>query len=129
MRSRYTAYVVCDVDHLEASLSPSRRYDFDEESVRQWSQEAVWKGLEILSTREGGPEDDRGEVEFVARFEDQGEEHEFRERALFRRENGAWFYHDGKVKAGETYRREAPKVGRNEPCPCGSGKKFKKCCA
>ena len=25
-------------------------------------------------------------------------------------------------------RREAPKVGRNEPCPCGSGKKFKSCC-
>ncbi len=25
-------------------------------------------------------------------------------------------------------RREAPKVGRNEPCPCGSGKKFKQCC-
>ncbi|MEY2777043.1 MAG: preprotein translocase subunit [Pseudomonadota bacterium] len=27
-----------------------------------------------------------------------------------------------------TVRREAPKVGRNEPCPCGSGKKFKSCC-
>lgn len=27
-----------------------------------------------------------------------------------------------------TFRREAPKVGRNEPCPCGSGRKFKKCC-
>jgi len=26
------------------------------------------------------------------------------------------------------YRREGPKVGRNDPCPCGSGKKFKKCC-
>ncbi|MGI9086801.1 MAG: SEC-C metal-binding domain-containing protein, partial [Chthoniobacterales bacterium] len=25
-------------------------------------------------------------------------------------------------------RREIPKVGRNEPCPCGSGKKFKNCC-
>ena len=25
-------------------------------------------------------------------------------------------------------RREEPKVGRNDPCPCGSGKKFKKCC-
>jgi len=24
--------------------------------------------------------------------------------------------------------RNPPKVGRNEPCPCGSGKKFKKCC-
>ncbi len=28
----------------------------------------------------------------------------------------------------EPYRRELPKVGRNEPCPCGSGRKFKKCC-
>ncbi len=27
-----------------------------------------------------------------------------------------------------TYRRIAPKVGRNDPCPCGSGKKFKHCC-
>ena len=28
----------------------------------------------------------------------------------------------------ETYRREMPKVGRNDPCPCGSGKKYKNCC-
>ena len=28
-----------------------------------------------------------------------------------------------------TFRRDAPKVGRNDPCPCGSGKKYKKCCA
>ena len=26
------------------------------------------------------------------------------------------------------YKRDAPKVGRNDPCPCGSGKKYKKCC-
>ena len=31
--------------------------------------------------------------------------------------------------ASTTFRRSAPKVGRNEPCPCGSGKKFKHCCA
>ena len=31
-------------------------------------------------------------------------------------------WHDG------TYRREGPKIGRNDPCPCGSGKKYKKCC-
>jgi preprotein translocase subunit SecA len=29
---------------------------------------------------------------------------------------------------GAPMRREAPKVGRNDPCPCGSGKKFKQCC-
>jgi len=30
--------------------------------------------------------------------------------------------------APQPYVREQPKVGRNEPCVCGSGKKFKKCC-
>lgn len=30
--------------------------------------------------------------------------------------------------AATTFRRDAPKIGRNEPCPCGSGKKFKHCC-
>jgi uncharacterized protein YchJ len=29
---------------------------------------------------------------------------------------------------GETYVRDRPKVGRNDPCPCGSGRKYKKCC-
>lgn len=31
-------------------------------------------------------------------------------------------------EALQPYRREAPKVGRNEPCPCGSKRKYKKCC-
>jgi len=39
--------------------------------------------------------------------------------------------HRGNVEGSgkpETVRREEEKVGRNEPCPCGSGKKYKKCC-
>jgi uncharacterized protein len=35
----------------------------------------------------------------------------------------------GKLSSVKIFRRDAPKVGRNEPCPCGSGKKFKHCCA
>lgn len=31
-------------------------------------------------------------------------------------------------KRSRTVKREAPKVGRNDPCPCGSGKKYKNCC-
>lgn len=34
----------------------------------------------------------------------------------------------GDIPKVETYRREKPKIGRNDPCPCGSGKKYKKCC-
>ncbi|MGA2148003.1 MAG: SEC-C metal-binding domain-containing protein [Bryobacteraceae bacterium] len=30
--------------------------------------------------------------------------------------------------AQQPYRRSAPKIGRNEPCPCGSGRKYKRCC-
>jgi preprotein translocase subunit SecA len=36
---------------------------------------------------------------------------------------------DPEVQMNLPARREAPKVGRNEPCPCGSGRKFKDCCA
>ncbi len=34
----------------------------------------------------------------------------------------------GEAVKVETVRREEPKVGRNDPCSCGSGKKYKKCC-
>ena len=33
-----------------------------------------------------------------------------------------------KYKQSKTVRRESPKIGRNDPCPCGSGKKYKHCC-
>jgi len=34
----------------------------------------------------------------------------------------------GESEKPVTFRRDQPKVGRNDPCPCGSGKKYKKCC-
>ncbi|MFA6610050.1 MAG: SEC-C metal-binding domain-containing protein, partial [Candidatus Omnitrophota bacterium] len=45
-------------------------------------------------------------------------------------EGGSAASYEGQLPAQkvDTYKREDPKVGRNEPCPCGSGKKFKKCC-
>ena len=33
------------------------------------------------------------------------------------------------IRNRHTYKRDKKKIGRNEPCPCGSGKKYKKCCA
>ena len=34
----------------------------------------------------------------------------------------------GKETAVKQIKRKSPKVGRNDPCPCNSGKKYKKCC-
>jgi SEC-C motif-containing protein len=128
MRSRYTAYVLGDVEHLKRSLDPRWHAGFDAEGSKEWSEKAQWKGLTILSTKGGGPSDEEGEVEFVARFAMDGVDQEMRERSRFRRRGGQWRYLDGKVRSAQETVVSGPKVGRNDPCPCGSGKKRKKCC-
>jgi len=67
-----------------------------------------------------GKNADEGYVEFAARFQEQGSEavQLVHERSRFLRVNERWYYIDG-VK---------PQSGRNDSCPCGSGKKYKKCC-
>jgi len=128
MRSRYTAYATADVEHLRRSIHPRARRDFDERAVRAWSEESEWLGFEVLSSTGGGEGDDEGEVEFVARYERDGEEEIHREISRFERERGEWFFVEGRILGPETYVRPEPKTGRNDPCPCGSGKKYKKCC-
>jgi len=67
-------------------------------------------------------------VDFIARFRDKsGETHAHHERSLFVKEKGRWLFREGHTPQA-TVRRTTPKVGRNDPCSCGSGKKFKKCC-
>ena len=128
MRSRYTAYVKHAVDYLGRSLSEEQRKDFAPEDARKWAEQSEWLGLKILRTEQGGPTDSEGLVEFSARFKTDGKEQEHVETALFTREAGQWVYAGQAAPAGQTVRRETPKVGRNDPCPCGSGKKYKKCC-
>jgi len=128
MRSRYTAYVKRAVDHLGRSLSEEQRKDYSAEQARSWAEQSEWLGLKILRTEKGGPDDSEGLVEFSARYHADGKEQEHLETALFTRESGAWVYAGQMPSQGQTVRRESPKVGRNDPCPCGSGKKYKKCC-
>ncbi|HSV29430.1 MAG TPA: YchJ family metal-binding protein, partial [Candidatus Omnitrophota bacterium] len=75
----------------------------------------------------GGADDETGSVEYVARFKIRGQAHAHHELATFRKEDGRWLYVDGEVNP-KTAPRQVAKVGRNDPCPCGSGQKYKKCC-
>jgi SEC-C motif-containing protein len=127
MRSRYTAYVLGKIDYIFDSLHPSQRSDVDRSATEQWSKKADWKSLEVVSTEKGGEGDDTGSVEFIARFEMGGVAQEHRELATFRRSERRWYYVDGKVSGQKPVVHEGPRVGRNDPCPCGSGKKYKKC--
>ena len=123
MRSRYTAYVRGDMAYLERTWDPATRPP----ALGSSADSPEWLGLEIVSTHGGAPDDGEGTVEFVARYRDHGVEGRLHEVSRFRSENGAWLYVDGRVSDAANA-RATPKVGRNDPCPCGSGRKFKKCC-
>lgn len=129
MRSRYSAHVLGVWDYLETSTHPTMRGDLSVKEIQEWSSQMNWTKLEILATSKGTQNDDAGEVEFSAHYSISGVPQELRELSYFKKEDDHWYYVEGIVKGQDTVRREAPKVGRNEPCPCGSGKKFKKCCA
>ena len=128
MRARYTAYVKDEIAFIAAScINKEGENDIDMEETRRWSEESEWLGLTIHATSKGGPSDTEGVVEFSANYARNGLRDEHREVASFKKVDGAWMYSDGKL-AATTMVRSSPKVGRNEPCPCGSGKKYKHCC-
>lgn len=124
MRSRYTAYVLEDVDYLIATHDPQTVGSVDIESTRAWAKDAQWTDLEVVKTAGGGHDDAEGMVEFIAKYIAGGATVTHHERSTFRRVEGHWAYVAG--EGPEPVR--ASKVGRNSPCPCGSGKKHKKCC-
>jgi SEC-C motif-containing protein len=128
MRARYTAYATGEVDYVLSTHDPERNGEVDRSSTELWSKKSEWLGLEILNTQGGGPLDDSGTVEFVARYKIRGTTVTHRERGTFRRHNGNWVFVDGEQVSGPPVVREGPRIGRNHPCPCGSGKKYKKCC-
>ena len=128
MRSRYSAHAKQEIPYLYQTIHPNYRKDWNEQDVTAWSQNAVWQGLDIVFTEAGSATDDQGIVEFVARFSMKGDQMSHHERAVFEKIENRWYFKDGEFMKPKQARRETPKVGRNEPCPCGSGKKYKKCC-
>lgn len=117
MRSRYTAFCRGDVDYLIATHHPSKRQDDDRQSLSQTIAMSEWLGLRVLHS---GATGDAGTVEFVAFFKAQGQLHQLHERSDFVRQDGRWYYLQGK-------HLPPIRLERNDPCWCGSGRKYKKC--
>jgi SEC-C motif-containing protein len=128
MRARYSAFVEVDVDFIMKTHDPDTVGQIDRKGTEEWAKESDWISLEILETEKGGEEDSFGRVDFVATYNLRGSKVEHRESATFRKQDDKWMFVDGEQIAGPPIRREGPKVGRNDPCSCGSGKKYKKCC-
>ncbi len=128
MRARYSAFCTADTDYIVKTHDPDTVHQIDRDSTDAWAKQSEWRGLEILETEKGLEGDAFGRVDFVAHYSLRGNEIDHRESATFRHDGKQWFFVDGEQLAGPPIRREAPKVGRNDPCACGSGKKYKKCC-
>jgi SEC-C motif-containing protein len=129
MRSRYTAYVLKNIDFIDQTQMNEKHEVFNKEEALKWAEGSEWKGLEIKSTKKGLANDDTGVVEFVAHYKDKASGTELRhhETSLFQKNNGEWKFKEGNVHGAQPVKRLEPKLGRNDPCHCGSGKKFKKC--
>lgn len=92
MRSRYTAFTKGNVDHLVRSWHPRTR------PKNLTVEPTNWTGLRIVSTTDGGPQDDHGVVEFIASWrEPDGGVASMHEVSRFARRGGRWVYVDGDV--------------------------------
>ena len=128
MRSRYTAYTKNAIDYILDTHHPDGRDEISRDATEEWAKESEWMGLEILDIIGGAESDDEGTIEFSARY--RGSDRAVvthHERSIFKKTDGRWYFSDAKM-INNPQTRENPKVGRNDPCPCGSGKKYKKCC-
>lgn len=125
MRSRFTAHVVRDYRHLHRTDLETARKAYVEEDVG--AEELNWTRL-VVHAHDTGPKPETAFVDFTAYYENGDVESALHEKSEFVRIDGNWFYTRA-VRTGPAPVKSAqPKVGRNEPCPCGSGKKFKHCC-
>jgi SEC-C motif-containing protein len=127
MRSRYSAFVKHATEYIVETHHEEGRSEINLNELKEWSENSEWKGLEIIRTEKGQESDQEGIVEFKANYVAGGQPVEHHEESTFKKIDGRWFFHDAKILR-ESVKRSDPKVGRNDPCPCGSGKKYKKCC-
>lgn len=120
MRSRYSAYVLGQIDYLLSTTLPAQQPGLDRDAITAWSQQSTWLGLEVEGAEVLGGKPEHAFVTFTARWHDEQGEHSHRERSAFVQQGDHWYFIDPTVEL---------KAGRNDPCPCGGGQKFKKCCA
>ena len=131
LRARYTSFVLGQIDYILQTHHSRTAQDLARDEVEAWSKNSEWLGLTIHKKEKGEANDSSGIIEFHVRYQakDKKKPTDHYERSLFEKENGDWKFVDAEgAESGTPIRRAEPKIGRNDPCSCGSGKKYKKCC-
>lgn len=124
MRSRYSAFVLVKPDYIVKTTLPAQQVLLNIQSIESWAKETDWAGLEItnhipkLGKR-------HAQVEFKAYFNASNGVQNHHELSTFVKvknnlsNNERWYFLDPTV---------AMSISQKQPCICGSGEKFKRCC-
>ena len=124
MRARFSAHVTHNFKFLHDTYRPTAGKPYVAEEGEPTMK---WTKL-VVHGHETGSDGEKAFVDFSAYGTEEGVEKVLHEKAEFLRVNGAWLYNREARLGPAPYKAAAPKPGRNEPCPCGSGKKYKHCC-
>jgi len=92
MRSRYTAFTKSRLDYIENTQCDAAAKQYNRQSIAEWVKKAKWLDLRVLSSSQDG---DFGEVEFIARYTENGKAFKIYEWSQFKRIVGKWFYVSG----------------------------------
>lgn len=134
MRSRFSAYCSKNIDYLVQTWHPSQRALNSAADIAAFASQAHFVQLQVIQSTLQTPEifkqpvepthgaSSVGYVEFVARFIQAEKLHQLHEISRFVQEHGRWYYLDGELLPSTSQ-----KIGRNDLCPCQSGKKYKQC--
>ena len=142
MRARYAAFVLQHVEYIVATTAPFQQALLDKKSIADWSQQTDWAGLEVINhLAKLGKR--HAQVEFKAYFhlpnasvgystvldltvldkkglDSKGVHHELSTFVnIPTHGTSRWYFLDPTVVMPVTQR---------QPCPCGSGEKYKRCC-
>ena len=124
MRARFTAHVLHDFAFLHRTYKPTAHQSYVPEEGKPTIQ---WTRL-VVHSHVPGRAPDMAYVEFSAYGMENGAEMVLHEKAEFVSQDGSWSYTRPLREGPAPFKQAAPKPGRNDPCPCGSGKKYKHCC-
>lgn len=119
MRSRYSAFALQQLDYIVETTALGQQAALDRTALADWSQQNHWLQLEVLKHQ---PKLDKNHasVEFKAHYHDGTQQQVHHELSYFVRHQGQWYFLDPTTDQHLTMK---------QPCICGSGKKFKQCCA
>lgn len=121
MRSRFTAYSEGSYDYILNTYAASSRPNISAIDLKNDNQNTLWLSLAI---HKSSSSQDTGEVEFTAYYKVNNDVYCMHENSRFIKQDGVWLYLNGDIFEDSGLL----KIGRNEACICGSGKKYKRCC-